>query len=59
MKTKSTTRSNAAAGRVKPVPQSELTQFKRAIIEQVVKPMKERAVTQRDNVARARARYVR
>lgn len=59
MKSKHRGRPSVAAGRLTPVPAKDLAQFKKAVTERVVQPMKERAVNQRENVARARARYVR
>ena len=48
-----------AKGKVSEVDASELSQFRKAVRDEVVKPIRERAAEQKAAVAKARARYVR
>lgn len=59
MKKKTQERLQIRPDRVSPVPAEQLTQFKRSMTDQVVKPMKDRAAAQRDQVAKVRSRQVR
>jgi hypothetical protein len=58
-KSKNETPATAASSRLTPIPKEQLSEFKKAVTDKVVQPMKNRALQQRDSVARARARYVR
>jgi hypothetical protein len=60
MKAKSSgDRTSATPARGSPVPPADIANFKRAVADKVVEPMKKRALSQQDDVARARARHVR
>lgn len=48
-----------AKGKASPADPNELRKFRKAVREQVVKPIRERAAEQKAAVAKARARYVR
>jgi hypothetical protein len=48
-----------AKGKVCEVDASELLRFRKAVRDEVVKPIQERAAEQKAAIARARARYVR